>query len=184
MNAPWATGVVQDAPNYIAPSGETEIRLLPSLPRGELTHATLPAGAVSKAARVNATEAFYVLQGLGELWRADDRGQEVVELRPRRCVTMPPGVGFQYRALGSEPLVFIVAVMPRWSAESWHELADGTGAATVNRDAGCSVRHRIQRGRRRTSARTLITRGPTARRSASSPIATQAVWLTARFART
>lgn len=125
MNTPWETGAVQDVPSYTAPSGETEIRELPNLPRGELTHATLPAGAVSKPALVDKNEAFYVLEGMGEIWRADGTGEEVVELRPQRCVTMPPGVGFQYRALGSEALVFIVAVMPRWSPESWHELADG-----------------------------------------------------------
>jgi mannose-6-phosphate isomerase-like protein (cupin superfamily) len=124
MSAPWCTGVVREAPDYIAPSGKTEIRLLPSFRSGELTHATLPAGGVSKPAYVDEAEAFYVLRGVGHIWRAGEDGEEVVELRPRRCVLMPPGVGFQYRALASEPLVFIVAVMPQWTPESWHELSD------------------------------------------------------------
>jgi len=126
MTVPWETGHVKERLSYIAPSGKTEIRLLPNLTRGELTHATVPTRAVSKPARVNhVTEAFYVIQGKGEIWRAVEEGEEAVELRPGRGVLIPPTVGFQYRAAESGPLVFIVAVMPRWSTEYCHELGDG-----------------------------------------------------------
>jgi len=97
--------------------------MLPNLPRGELTHATLAAGRTSKAARLDGlAEAFYVISGAGEIWRTGSEGEEVVQLRAGRCVSMPPGTGFQYRATEEEALSFIVAVMPRWSAERWQEL--------------------------------------------------------------
>jgi mannose-6-phosphate isomerase-like protein (cupin superfamily) len=121
VTVPWETGVVAERPSYIAPSGKTEIRLLPSLPSGELTHATLPAGQVSTAAVVDGvTEAFYVLEGEGAIWRADGDGEEVVGLHPGRAALIPPHVAFQYRAGGDAQLVFIVAVMPRWTPENWH----------------------------------------------------------------
>ena len=124
--AAWATEVVGERPSRLAPSGDTEIRLLPSLPRGELTHARCQAGAISKPGVVEGvTEAFYVLQGNGEIWRGDDAGDEVVDLRPGRAVLIPPAVGYQYRAARSGPVVFIVAVMPRWSPAHWRELEEG-----------------------------------------------------------
>jgi mannose-6-phosphate isomerase-like protein (cupin superfamily) len=122
MAPKWETGRLPEQPSYTAPSGHTEIRLLPSLPRGELTHATQPAGAVSQAGLTErVTEAFFVLAGKGSIWRGADAGEEIVPLRPSRCVLTPPGVCYQYRAAGGAPLVFVVAVMPRWERSDWHE---------------------------------------------------------------
>jgi mannose-6-phosphate isomerase-like protein (cupin superfamily) len=122
MAATWERGTILEQPSHIAPSGQTEIRLLPSLPSGELTHATQPAGAVSKAGRTErVTEAFFVLSGEGSIWRGAEAGEEVVPLYPNRCVLTPPDVAYQYRAADGTPLVFVVAVMPRWERGEWQE---------------------------------------------------------------
>jgi mannose-6-phosphate isomerase-like protein (cupin superfamily) len=117
----WETGqVLQAEASYISPSGKTEIRMLPNLESGEVTHATLAPHETSTAAHLDELgEFFYVVSGTGEIWRSDGAQQEVVELRPRRCVSIPAGAFFPYRSK-DQPLVFPVAVAPRWSEEHWH----------------------------------------------------------------
>jgi mannose-6-phosphate isomerase-like protein (cupin superfamily) len=121
----WGTAALPRQATYTAPSGKTEIRMLPNLPSGEITHATLGSGETSKPAYLDVLhEFFFVLSGKGELWRRVGRCEEVVELRPGRCVSIPPGVDFQYRTL-DRPMAFLVVVAPRWSEDHWHEAAEG-----------------------------------------------------------
>jgi mannose-6-phosphate isomerase-like protein (cupin superfamily) len=94
--------------------------MLPNLPSGEITHATIEARETSSPAYLDSLhEFFFVLAGSGQLWRSAGSTSELVELRPRRCVSIPPAVSFQYRS-NDDPMIFLVVVAPRWSADHWH----------------------------------------------------------------
>jgi mannose-6-phosphate isomerase-like protein (cupin superfamily) len=99
--------------------------MLPNLPTGEITHATVPPTHTSKPAYLNGlTEFFFGLSGRGEVWRSNGEAEEVVDLFPNRCLMIPEGVRFQYQTRESS-LVFLVIVAPRWSEDQWHEAPQG-----------------------------------------------------------
>jgi mannose-6-phosphate isomerase-like protein (cupin superfamily) len=136
----WETGALATEPTYFAPSGKTEIRMLPNLPSGEITHATVWPNEISNPAYLEGlTEFFFGLSGSGEVWRSDGKTEEVVGLVPDRCVSMPDGVRFQYRS-GDEGFRVLVVVAPRWSKDRWHDAQAGlwdieTGAAERELDS-------------------------------------------------
>jgi mannose-6-phosphate isomerase-like protein (cupin superfamily) len=126
---PWATQDVGLRYDRLSPSGTTEIRLLPNLPRGEIVHATTRPYRVSEPATLDGlTEFFFVLDGHGELWRADDHIDEVTELLPGRCVKMPERTLYQYRT-GSEHLEFLVITAPRFEPARWSRASRGRWSA-------------------------------------------------------
>ena len=120
----WETAKVPLEPSYTAPSGKTAIRMLPNLPAGEITHATIEARETSSPAYLDSLhEFFFVIAGSGQLWRSARSTAELVELRPNRCVSIPPAVNFQYQS--NEEMIFLVVVAPRWTADHWHEASEG-----------------------------------------------------------
>jgi mannose-6-phosphate isomerase-like protein (cupin superfamily) len=126
---PWATQDVGLRYDRLSPSGTTEIRLLPNLPRGEIVHATTRPYRVSAPATLDGlTEFFFVLDGHGELWRGDDHIDEVTELLPGRCVMMPERTLFQYRT-GSQHLEFLVITAPRFEPARWSPASRGRWSA-------------------------------------------------------
>ena len=121
MSHAWTTADLPGEPDYLSPSGASQIRLLPGFAAGDLAHAAVDPGDVAKPAVLSGmTEFYFVLEGRGELWRGQDGMGEVVELRPGRCTSIPPGVSFQYRT-DADPLRFLVATTPAWRREGWHE---------------------------------------------------------------
>lgn len=121
----WNTAALPERPTRTSPSGNVHIRMLPNLPSGEITHARVETQSTSAPAFMEAgTEFFYVLEGLGELWRRSGDEEEVVSLSPQRCVSIPPRVHYQFRCV-RPPLVFLVIVAPRWDVSHWHEAAEG-----------------------------------------------------------
>lgn len=93
----------------------TEIRLLLGNRHTSVAHGTLPAGRVSLAVlHKTVHEIWYVLGGEGELWRRDEHHEEVVRLRAGVSVSIPLGTQFQFRAIGHEPLRFIMCTTPPW----------------------------------------------------------------------
>jgi mannose-6-phosphate isomerase-like protein (cupin superfamily) len=117
----WATQDVRLHYDYISPSGTTEIRSLPNLPRGEIVHARTHPNQVSEPAILEGiTEFFFILDGHAELWRVDGSLEEVTELLPGRCIMMPPGTPFQYTT-GRHQLEFLVITAPRWEREKWRQ---------------------------------------------------------------
>jgi len=130
----WETKVLTEAYDYISPGGASEIRELPSFDQGEITHArALPARPSIAATTTGLYELFFILGGEGELWRRSGDLEDVTPLRPGRCVSVPPGISFQYRATNG-PLDFIVSTAPRWRRENWAE------SALRHWDEGGSVR--------------------------------------------
>src|SRR5437016_5988187 len=78
-----------------------------------LAHCTLPAGQLSPPVRHRSVdEIWYVLEGEGELWRSAEGEEEVAEMRPDRCLTIPVATTFQFRTTGEEPLRFIIGTFP------------------------------------------------------------------------
>jgi mannose-6-phosphate isomerase-like protein (cupin superfamily) len=101
-------------PDCLAPDG-SEIRLLPVLKGGSMSHCTLQPGQISTAV-VHRTveEIWYVLSGRGEIRRRFQDRLETTSLQAGVSLTIPLGAEFQFRNIGSEPLCLIIATMPPW----------------------------------------------------------------------
>jgi len=104
-------GRVADA---LAPDG-SEIRLLGAVRGGSVVHCTLPPRRTSRAVRHRTVEEiWYVLGGRGQVWRRQGTREEVVDVEPGVALTIPLGVYFQFRTVGSEPLRFVIVTIPPW----------------------------------------------------------------------
>jgi mannose-6-phosphate isomerase-like protein (cupin superfamily) len=128
------TGSVMTLPpdlDVLAPDG-SEVRILLSLARGSMAHFRLPAGQVSHAVRHRTVEEiWYVLSGQGEMWRCAGDQQEVVALAPGLCLTIPVGVGFQFRSQADEALAAVAITMPPWPGDGEAELIEGRWTSTI-----------------------------------------------------
>src|SRR5215218_10347004 len=102
----------------VAPDG-SRVRVLLRLPAGSMAHFELGPGEVSRAQRHRTiSEIWYIIQGLGQMWRHhDEGGSRVIELRPGTALTIPVGTAFQFRNTGGEPLAVIGVTMPPWPRE-------------------------------------------------------------------
>jgi len=104
-------GAIADA---LAPDG-SEIRLLGAVRGGSVVHCTLPPRRTSRAVRHRTVEEiWYVLGGRGQVWRRQGTREEVVDVEPGVALTIPLGVYFQFRTVGSEPLRFVIVTIPPW----------------------------------------------------------------------
>jgi mannose-6-phosphate isomerase-like protein (cupin superfamily) len=117
--------------DVLAPDG-SEVRILLSLAGGSMAHFQLPAGQVSRAVRHRTVEEiWYVLSGQGEMWRSAGGQEEVVALAPRMCLTIPVGVGFQFRSQPAEALAAVAITMPPWPGDGEAEFVDGKWQPTL-----------------------------------------------------
>lgn len=100
--------------DYLA-SDKSEIRLLLNMKGGGLAHShcTLQPQGVSLAVKHKTVEEiWYFIQGQGQVWRKQGGQEEVVDVGPCTCITIPTGTHFQFRKNGKDPLCFIRATMP------------------------------------------------------------------------
>ena len=110
----FATKQLGDVYDALAPDG-SEIRVLLRTTGGSMAHGTLPPGQVSRAVTHRTVEEiWYVVSGQGDVWRQQGERQEVVTVGPGGSLTIPLGTHFQFRALGPEPLCFVMCTMPPW----------------------------------------------------------------------
>ena len=115
--AAFVTTHLGEVYDVLAPD-TSEIRLLVGTTRGSLAHGTLLPGRVSLAiAHCTVEEVWYVTAGRGQVWRQQDGRELVVDVTPGTALTIPTGVHFQFRAIGSEPLCFVMCTMPPWPGE-------------------------------------------------------------------
>lgn len=106
------------APDARAPDGSDVRALLEIAGRGGMAHFELPPGQVSVAvAHRTVEEIWFFLTGRGEMWRKQDKREEVVPVEPGVCLTIPLGTHFQFRSFGYEPLAAVGVTMPPWPGE-------------------------------------------------------------------
>jgi mannose-6-phosphate isomerase-like protein (cupin superfamily) len=103
------------------------VRFLVDGPHGNMIHATVPPGMIGRACHFRTIDEYwYVLSGLGDIWRRAPGGAETVtELRPGVCIDIPLGTAFQYRCRGNEPLTFTCIALPPWTGDDEAVLLDG-----------------------------------------------------------
>lgn len=83
--------------------------------KGGMAHCTLPINKCSDAVcHKTVDEIWFFIQGTGEIWRKHKEFEEIVEIKPGICISIPVGTFFQFRNTGLEPLCFIITTMPPW----------------------------------------------------------------------
>ena len=106
----------------IAPDG-SEVRLLLTEEHGptrcSVVEVSIGPGAVSRPVRHRTVEeAWYVIEGAGEVWRCPPGnaggGTPPVRVAQGDALTIPIGWTFQFRATESATLRFICVTMPPW----------------------------------------------------------------------
>jgi mannose-6-phosphate isomerase-like protein (cupin superfamily) len=110
------------APDYRAPDG-SEIRLLPSTPRGGLSCCSLAPGRATRPVKHRSVEeVWYCVSGRGQLWRKYGQTESVVDLKPGISCLIPFQTEFQFRSIGGsddagvveEQLELVIATFPGW----------------------------------------------------------------------
>lgn len=113
----FQTRALPDQPDVLAPDG-SEVRILCQVPRGSMAHFTLHAGQISKAVQHRTVEeVWFFLAGEGEMWRQDDTGEEIVQVRQGTSISIPTGTRFQFRCTSDDALKAVGVTMPPWPGE-------------------------------------------------------------------
>jgi len=113
----FQTATLPAKPDAVAPDG-SDVRVLPGVAGGSVAHFELRAGETSIAVEHRTVEeVWYFLRGRGEMWRKSGEREEIVEVSPDVCVTIPLGTRFQFRACGDAPLAAIGVTIPPWPGE-------------------------------------------------------------------
>jgi mannose-6-phosphate isomerase-like protein (cupin superfamily) len=121
---PFAEALLPTQRDAIAPDG-SQVRLLVRLPGGSMAHFELGPREVSRPTQHRTvSEAWYIVQGLGRMWRRQDGTEREIDLRPGTALTIPVGTAFQFRNTafqfrntGFEPLTAVGVTMPPWPSE-------------------------------------------------------------------
>ena len=110
----FITRMRSESPNAIAPDG-SEVRILANTARGSMAEFLLPPGGISKAvAHHTVEEVWFFTAGQGQLWRKNEKAQEIVEIHPGLSISIPIGTHFQFRNDSTENLIAIGTTMPPW----------------------------------------------------------------------
>ncbi len=105
-------------PDAKSPAG-ADIRFLMDGATANMIHSTVPPGQVNRATiHATVSEFWFVLEGLGEIWRKDAVEERVTSLQPGVSIDIPVGTAFQYRNVGDMPLKFICITMPPWPGDT------------------------------------------------------------------
>jgi mannose-6-phosphate isomerase-like protein (cupin superfamily) len=132
---PWRTTRLPAQRTDVAPDG-SDVRVLLGVAGGGMAHFELGPGETSIAV-VHRTieEVWYFLSGRGEMWRKNGDDEEIVDVGPDTCLTIPVGTRFQFRSFGFEPLAAIGATMPPWPGEGEAVPTEGPWTPTVKAPA-------------------------------------------------
>jgi mannose-6-phosphate isomerase-like protein (cupin superfamily) len=101
-----------------APDG-SDVRVLLNLEGGGMAHFELAPNEVSGAvAHRTVEEIWFILSGAGQMWRKQGEREEVTELQPGLCLTIPLGTHFQFKAGSTAKLAIVAITMPPWPGEN------------------------------------------------------------------
>ena len=114
MATTFRTMTLPNDPTVMAPDG-SDVRVLLGLAGGGMAHFQLAAGQTARAV-VHRTveEIWFVVGGRGQMWRRAGERQEVIELAPGVCLTIPLGTHFQFRAAVDQSVAALAVTMPPW----------------------------------------------------------------------
>jgi mannose-6-phosphate isomerase-like protein (cupin superfamily) len=97
-----------------------------------MAHFELAPGETSVAvAHSTVEEIWFFSTGRGEMWRKLGDQEEVVQIDPGVCITIPVGTHFQFRSFGYEPLAALGVTMPPWPGEGEAYQVEGKWEPTV-----------------------------------------------------
>ena len=114
MSTDFQTMTLPTEPTVVAPDG-SDVRVLLGLPGGGMAHFELAAGQTARAlAHRTVGEIWYVLAGRGQMWRRTGEREEVTELVPGVCLTIPLGTQFQFRAAADQAVSAVAITLPPW----------------------------------------------------------------------
>jgi mannose-6-phosphate isomerase-like protein (cupin superfamily) len=109
----------------VAPDG-SDVRILLGLKAGTMAHFELAPGRTSTAVTHRTVEEiWYFLTGRGRMWRRQDAVEEIVDVYPGLCLTIPQGTHFQFRSFGHEALSAIGVTLPPWPGDGEAIVVDG-----------------------------------------------------------
>jgi len=129
--ANFETKQLPAAPDVVAPDG-SDVRILLGLKGGGMAHFALAPGQTSKAVTHRTVEEiWFFVAGRGQMWRKQAGQEEIVDVHPGLCLTIPLGTHFQFRASGDETLAAIGVTMPPWPGEDEAVVVDGAWAPTA-----------------------------------------------------
>ena len=115
----------------VAPDG-SEVRVLLALQSGGMAHFRLAPGQVSAAVTHRTVEEiWFVVSGAGTMWRQQGEREDLTELAPGLCLTIPLGTKFQFRAAAQSELTAVAVTMPPWPGDGEARVIEGPWAATV-----------------------------------------------------
>jgi mannose-6-phosphate isomerase-like protein (cupin superfamily) len=101
----------------VAPDG-SDVRVLLALQSGSMAHFQLAPSRVSAAVTHRSVEeVWFVVSGAGSVWRKQGEREEVTDLRPGLCLTIPVGTHFQFKAATHTELCAVAVTMPPWPGE-------------------------------------------------------------------
>lgn len=121
----FGTTDLPQEPTVLAPDG-SEVRVLLGLAGGGMSHFQLAAGQVAQAVTHRTVEEiWYVLAGQGEMWRRQGEREEIVSLHPGRCLTLPLGTHFQFRASPTQGVAAVAVTLPPWPGHDEAVVVDG-----------------------------------------------------------
>lgn len=114
MTTEFGTMALPADPSVTAPDG-SDVRVLLGLAGGGMAHFELRAGQTARAVvHRSVEEIWYVVAGRGEMWRRAGEREQVIELKPGVCLTIPLGTQFQFRAAADQPVSVVAITMPPW----------------------------------------------------------------------
>ena len=128
--------------DVVAPDG-SDVRLLLGLAGGGMAHFALAAGQVAAAVTHRSVEEiWFVVDGAGTMWRRQGEREELTPLQPGRCLTIPRGTHFQFRAAEDSPLAVVAVTMPPWPGDGEAVAVPGPWTSTAH-GRESQVRHEM-----------------------------------------
>jgi mannose-6-phosphate isomerase-like protein (cupin superfamily) len=123
--ATFETKELPENRDVVAPDG-SNVRILLGLKGGGMAHFSLGPGETSRAvAHRTVEEIWFFVSGQGEMWRRQGADEQIVEVYPGVCLSIPLGTSFQFRCTGQDPLEAIGVTMPPWPGEEEAVLLEG-----------------------------------------------------------